>query len=94
MLQVNPKLRPSANTLVKICSKHTQSNDVYSLDYISDDDRFGTLASGGDYSIKKCDTQTGDVLLTMLGHTGYVSTIKAFQNRIFSGSWDSTIRQY
>jgi WD40 repeat protein len=69
------------------------TGDVYALEIITDETRYGSLASGGDYSVKTWDI-SGNVQLNMLGHTGYVSCIKLRGKRIFSGSWDTTIRSW
>jgi WD40 repeat protein len=79
------------------------AGDVYALELMPDDgfSRHGGLASGGDYSIKTWNLavfnifiESGSNLLNMIGHSGYVSCIKVHGKRLFSGSWDTTIRSW
>ncbi|KAJ3257160.1 hypothetical protein HK103_004858 [Boothiomyces macroporosus] len=72
------------------------SGDVYALEATTEDvlHRTGNLVSGGDYSIKTWNTETGTVMQTLHGHTGYVSCIKVRGKRVFSGSWDTTVRSW
>jgi WD40 repeat protein len=79
------------------------SGDVYALEFGTSEERHrqGNLVSGGDYTIKTWNSDvcnilihTGQNLLTMTGHTGYVSCIKLRGKRAFSGSWDTTVRSW
>lgn len=70
------------------------TGDVYALELFSEDNirRFGHIVSGGDYSLKTWKSDA--VNQTFHGHTGYVSCIKVHGRRIFSGSWDTTVRSW
>lgn len=72
------------------------TGDVYAIEAAQDDSmlRFGNMISGGDYTIKTWNTETGTSNHTLQGHTGYVSCIKMRGKRVFSGSWDTTVRSW
>ena len=72
------------------------TGDVYAIELFADDKvrRYGTMVSGGDYSIKTWKAELGTVSQTFHGHTGYVSCVKIHGKRLFSGSWDTTVRSW
>ncbi|KAJ3271099.1 hypothetical protein HDV01_007036 [Terramyces sp. JEL0728] len=95
-VQTNLNTKPETVKVDQIKRLKGHSGDVYALEATSDDvlHRAGNLVSGGDYSIKTWNTDTGNVMQTLHGHTGYVSCIKVRGKRVFSGSWDTTVRSW
>lgn len=70
--------------------------DVYAIELFRDENvrRYGTMISGGDYSLRSWKSEPGTVNQTFHGHTGYVSCLKVHGRRAFSGSWDTTVRSW
>ncbi|KAI8911832.1 WD40-repeat-containing domain protein, partial [Gorgonomyces haynaldii] len=72
------------------------TGDVYALELFQEDNtrRYGTMISGGDYSLRSWKSESSAVAQQFHGHTGYVSCLKVHGRRVFSGSWDTTVRSW
>jgi WD40 repeat protein len=99
---------PTAEIKVKmdqIRKIKAHAGDVYALELLIDDDQRRTnfMLSGGDYSLKLWNTEvllhffnakTGISLQTFSGHSGYVACVRVKGKRVFSGSWDTSVRSW
>jgi WD40 repeat protein len=54
----------------------------------------GDVISAGDYTIRLLDSTTGKEVGALSGHTGYVTCAKVSGRRLFTGSWDGTMRSW
>ncbi|KAI8812065.1 WD40-repeat-containing domain protein [Cladochytrium replicatum] len=72
------------------------SADVYCLEILPEPDKrlSGQLVSGGDYTLRLWNLETGANVLTLHGHQGYVACLRIRGKRAFSGSWDATVRSW
>ncbi|KAE8744757.1 hypothetical protein FOCC_FOCC008573 [Frankliniella occidentalis] len=84
------KEKPRFKVLIPAQRERSEQTDVNSLQYNSADERL--CAGCGDNNIYIFNLESGKLIRTLSGHTGFIHSINLSENQLVSASEDGTVR--